>query len=56
MDKQYYYLNEKEITKEEAHALPSSLGLIVSGREIKFGKEVAKTSNSFVKEKKKDVR
>jgi hypothetical protein len=35
----YYYINEKEITSEEAHALRDKTGLIVSDVAITFKKE-----------------
>lgn len=40
-----YYLDEKEITCEEAHALVDKTGLIVSDDALTFKKEVKKTKN-----------
>ena len=33
-----FYINEKEITSEEAHALKDKSGLIISEKAIKFKK------------------
>lgn len=35
----HYYNNEKEITRDEAHALTDKSGLMVSEKELKFDKK-----------------